>query len=277
MAFFRRSKNNQNNETVESTQVEKSKPGTDSAHRSTEAKPRLEDPQESSPQRVGIVSGVLSTSAESDGLSQFGAVVERRFGPGSERDPLPPRHVAADGALNPSRDAFDENEARRTLETDLDEDAESPKLEVDPMGLIGHATTITGDIVAKEDLEIQGTIDGSVRLVDHRVTVGSDGIVNAAVEAHSVLVIGKITGDVIATELVEIKAGGVIGGDVKAPRVIMNDGAIVIGGLDMSAALPLGEASSASESPSSSESPTPDRPRLMRVELSNGPTSKESI
>jgi cytoskeletal protein CcmA (bactofilin family) len=284
MEFFRRNKNNQNNETVESIQVEKLKPGTDSAHRSTDPKPCLDDPQESSPQRVGIVSGDLSTSAESDGLSQFGAVVERRFGPGSERDPLPPRHAAADGALNPSRDAFDENEARRTLETDLDdEDAESPKLEVDPMGLIGHATTITGDIVAKEDLEIQGTIDGSVRLVDHRVTVGSDGIVNAAVEAHSVLVIGKITGDVIATELVEIKAGGVIGGDVKAPRVIMNDGAIVIGGLDMSAALPLGEASSSSEPPasseppSSSESPTPDRLRLMRVELSNGPTSKESI
>jgi hypothetical protein len=67
--FFRRNKNNQNNETVESTQVEKSKPETDSAHRSTDPKPRRDDPQESSPQRVGIVSGVLSTSAESDGLS----------------------------------------------------------------------------------------------------------------------------------------------------------------------------------------------------------------
>jgi cytoskeletal protein CcmA (bactofilin family) len=277
MAFFRRNKNTENDDTVESSQAEKPKPELRLADRLTDPNPHRDGHQESSPQRVGIVSGVLSTSAESEGLSQFGAVVERRFGPGPERDSLPPRHVAADSALNPCRDAIDAREAPRAVETDLDEDAESPNLEVDPMGLIGHATTITGDIVAKEDLEIQGTIDGSVRLVDHRLTIGSDGIVNASVEAHTVLVIGKITGDVIATELVEIKAGGVIGGDVKAPRVIMNDGAIVIGGLDMSAALPLGESPLVSESLSASESPTPERPRLMRVELPDGPTSNESI
>jgi cytoskeletal protein CcmA (bactofilin family) len=269
MVIFRRSKNKKNDEDDESTQPEKSKPDHDVAHRSADSKPRRDGPLETSPQRVGVVSGILSTSAESDGLSQFGAVVERRFGPDPERDSLPPRHVAADSTLNPGRDAFDEHEHRGTVETDLDEDAESPKLEVDPMALIGHATTITGDIVAEEDLEIQGTIEGSVRLVDHRVTIGSDGIVNATVEAHTVLVIGKITGDVIATELVEIKAGGVIGGDVKAPRVIMNDGAIVIGALDMSAALPISSGISASESP------TPERPRLMRVELPDDPTSKK--
>jgi cytoskeletal protein CcmA (bactofilin family) len=279
MAFFRRNKNTENDDTVESSQAEKPKPELRLADRLTDPNPHRDGHQESSPQRVGIVSGVLSTSAESEGLSQFGAVVERRFGPGPgpERDSLPPRHVAADSAFNPCRDAIDAREAPRAVETDLDEGAESPNLEVDPMGLIGHATTITGDIVAKEDLEIQGTIDGSVRLVDHRLTIGSGGIVNASVEAHTVLVIGKITGDVIATELVEIKAGGVIGGDVKAPRVIMNDGAIVIGGLDMSAALPLGESPLVSESPSASESPTPERPRLMRVELPDGPTSNESI
>ena len=276
MAFFRRNKNTENDETVEATQVETPQQEHDLAHRLIGPKPRRDGPQESSPQRVGIVSGVLSTSAESDGLSQFGAVVERRFGPDSDPkgDSLPPRHVAADSDLSLHRDELDEHDALRTVEMDLDEDAESPKLEVDPMGLIGHATTIIGDIVAKEDLEIQGTIDGSVRLADHRVTIGSDGIVNATVEAHTVLVIGKITGDVIATELVEISAGGVIGGDVKAPRVIMNDGAIVIGGLDMSAALRPGEAPLASEP--ASESPTPDRPRLMRVELPVGTMANKS-
>jgi hypothetical protein len=127
------------------------------------------------------------------------------------------------------------------------------------------------------------------------VVVGSDGIVNAIVEAHSVLVIGKITGNVIATELVEVNAGGVIEGDVKAPRIIMNDGAIVIGSLDMSAASSSGVATSASApdpipappstpdsvpdsapvSASNSDSLPPVRPRLMKVEVSDDPLSEK--
>lgn len=261
MEFFRRNKNK-----IEKHEAE---PGPDRTDRA----PRRDEPVETSPQRVGIVSGILSTSADSDGLSQFASVVERRFAPDPERDSLPKRHVPEGNVENhPSleeREEFVECEPLRVIEPSVDEEAESLKLEVDPMAHIGHATTITGDIVAEEDLEIQGTIEGSVRLPDHRVTVGSDGIVNATVDAHTVLVIGKITGNVVATELVEIKSGGVVGGDVKAPRVIMNDGAIVIGKLDMSAALP-----SRAESPVAEPS-NPERPRLMRVELADPQSSEE--
>jgi cytoskeletal protein CcmA (bactofilin family) len=100
-------------------------------------------------------------------------------------------------------------------------------------------------------------------------------------------VIGKITGNVVATELVEVNAGGVIEGDVKAPRVIMNDGAIVIGALDMSAGLTSGVAvststststsasASASTSKSGSESLPPVRARLMKVELPDDPLAKK--
>lgn len=261
MEFFRRNKNK-----IKKHEAEPDPERTDRA-------PRRDDPVETSPQRVGIVSGILSTSADSDGLSQFASVVERRFAPDPERDSLPKRHVPEGNVENhPSleeREEFVECEPLRVIEPSVDEEAESLKLEVDPMAHIGHATTITGDIVAEEDLEIQGTIEGSVRLPDHRVTVGSDGIVNATVDAHTVLVIGKITGNVVATELVEIKSGGVVGGDVKAPRVIMNDGAIVIGKLDMSAALP-----SRAESPVAEPS-NPERPRLMRVELADPQSSEE--
>jgi len=232
------------------------------------SKPERDHSVETSPQRVGIVSGVLSHPADFDGPSRFDSVVERRFGPDCEgKDP-----IADDDGNGSSREAFVENEEPGSNESLVDKDAESPKLEVDPMAHIGHATTITGDVVAEEDLEIDGTIEGSVRLPNHRVTIGSDGIVKASVEAHTVLVIGKITGDVTATELVEIKAGGVIGGDVKAPRVIMNDGAIVVGGLDMSAALATAGAASISESS------TPERPGLMRVERPDeSPAEEESV
>jgi len=219
---------------------------------------------ESSPQRVGVVSGILTTSATLGGSSHVGEIVDRHFGPAGkgggptkdakkaerrdrERAPLPPQH-----------------ETLRVVESrpNEDEEMELPRLEVDPMAHIGHETTITGSIVAKEDLEIEGTIEGSIRLADHQLTVGCDGLVKANVEAHTVLVLGRISGDVVASELVEIKAGGVIGGDVKSPRVIMHDGGVVVGGLDMSAALPSsGQAALVDEV-------MPSRPKLIRVEPS---------
>jgi cytoskeletal protein CcmA (bactofilin family) len=326
MAFFTRNKNQgkhpendegkgknpDKGEKAESYRFEKSNAKDEQARRPADRKPRRDDSQETSPQRVGIVSGVLSTPADSDDLSQFGAVVERRFGPGSARDSTVVAKLVT-RRVKISRDEITRAQGNRSsgrvveppLDIELDVDAddetqESPKLEVDPMALIGQATTITGNIVAEEDLEIQGTIDGSVRLAKHRVVVGSDGIVNAIVEAHAVLVIGKISGNVIATELVEVNAGGVIEGDVKAPRIIMHDGAIVIGSLDMSAASSSGVGMSASapgsaadpdpapsptpvpdsvpESASNSESLPPVRPRLMKVEVSDDPLSeKDSI
>jgi len=287
MAIFRRnkdqSKNQDKGDKTVSYRFEKSIAEDDQVRPSTDPKARRDDPQESSPQRVGIVSGVLSTSADSDDLSQFGAVVERRFGPNSERDPKSSGQVITNRVEDSSHEAIgahDDLSRGRVVDSPFDDAAddeilESPKLEVDPMALIGHATTITGNIVAEEDLEIQGTIEGSVRLAKHRVVVGSDGIVKATVEAHSVLVIGKITGNVVATELVEVNAGGVIEGDVKAPRVIMNDGAIVIGALDMSTGLPSGVAVSTSTSISDSESLPPVRARLMKVELPDDPLAKK--
>lgn len=103
---------------------------------------------------------------------------------------------------------------------------------------VGKATTFTGKIVADEDLEVLGTVEGSIQLDQHHLTVGISGVVKADVEANSVLVIGRVTGNVSATDVVEIRGGGYIGGDVTGPRIIMEDGAIVIGALDMKAALP---------------------------------------
>lgn len=200
---------------------------------------------ENNPQKVGVVSGVLVGSEDRDdeGATPFADVVARRFGPeesSADADSasvietplrsLPPVHAEA-------------------------ELLESPDLEVDPMGHIGSSTTITGNIVAEEDLEIQGTIEGMVKLAENRATIGEEGVVKGQVSARSVLVIGRVQGDVHATDVVEIKSGGQIGGDVKAPRVIMQDGAIVIGSLDMSAALPKSSAAPSFSQPSFSQTP----------------------
>ena len=234
---------------------------------------------ETSPQKVGVVSGVLSTTAETgeSGSSLFGDVVSRRFGPnddeGAERG-LPPRYEAEtmnedspsedrspDGTSEPSgRDHL------RAVAPLFPDHPATPDLEVDPMAHIGRATTITGNIVADEDLEIQGVVEGSVRLANHQVTIGAEGHVKASVDAEMVMVYGRITGDVIASDLVEIEKGGIVGGDIRAPRIVMHDGAIVVGSLDMSAALPNGGANF--EAP---EEPEPPRPHLAPV------TSSEEV
>lgn len=215
--------------------------------------------------RVGIVSEVLSPPGDPEQTGPFADVVERRFGPDAARpttngsgqraaveiviaDKLPPRRNSRPRVDNLLDDRLD--------------GSDSLNLEIDAVALIGNGTTITGKIVSEEDLEIQGTVEGSIHLDNHRVTVGAEGIVNATVEAKSVEVVGKITGDVIATEVVEIQPGGVITGDVKAPRVIMNDGGIVVGGMDMSAAL----AGQAASDQAKSSAADPDRPKLIKVE-----------
>jgi cytoskeletal protein CcmA (bactofilin family) len=224
---------------------------------------------ETSPQRVGVVSGILTTSATLGGSLPIGEIVDRHFGPTTRETEM--RDDPTDGPNGSPDDRAEHgpedvpalpprHEHLRAVENRPEEEMDFPRLEVDPMAHVGHETTITGTIVAMEDLEIQGTIEGSIRLADHQLTVGSDGFVKANVEAHSVLVLGRISGDVVASEWVEIKAGGVIGGDVKSPRVIMHDGAVVVGGLDMSAALPSSGLSSIGEEC------MPERPKLIRVE-----------
>ena len=245
--------------------------------------------RESSPQRVGVVSGVLSTPATGGANDErlFGDVVARRFGPAPTADDeetvvedeaastraLPPRRADVREAIAPQGpDAQDTTTGRDGLrvvaplfpdQPPLDDE---PALEVDSMAHIGRATTITGNIVSEEDLEIQGTVEGSVRLSNHQVTIGAEGHVKASVDAEVVMVYGKVTGDIVASDLVEIEKGGIVGGDVKAPRIVMHDGAIVVGRLDMSAALPNGGGQyESSVEHDDDEGDTSDRPRLAPV------------
>lgn len=229
---------------------------------------------ETSPQKVGVVSSVLPTGSGPDEQTPFSDIVAKRFGPSGEPKAKPPvadAPTVAEPAILSTDSASDDAAAEtpqaardhlRSVETLFT--SEEPELETDPMANIGRATTITGNIVAEEDLEIHGTIEGSVRLVEHQVTVGTDGLVKASVEANIVLVHGNITGDVTAADLIEVKPGGIVGGDVKAPRVIMHDGAVIVGSLDMSAALPSSGNASKSDKETAKKG---ERPVLKQVEL----------
>ncbi len=101
------------------------------------------------------------------------------------------------------------------------------------MAHIGKSITIQGDLSGDEDLVIDGTVDGKVELPNNQLTIGAHGTIRAELHAKSVLVIGRVTGDVHGSERVEIQATGIVEGDVTAPRLVIAEGGVVNGSVHM--------------------------------------------
>ena len=115
------------------------------------------------------------------------------------------------------------------------------------MANIGKSITIKGDLSGNEDLVIEGTVEGRVDLPDNQVTIGANGNVRAEVHAKAVIVIGKLTGNVRGSERIEIQATGSVEGDVSAPRLVVAEGAVLNGSIEMGAAATQSQAKVASK------------------------------
>jgi cytoskeletal protein CcmA (bactofilin family) len=99
--------------------------------------------------------------------------------------------------------------------------------------MIGPSITITGDVSGSENLLIEGTVEGEIRIPAHEVTVGSAGQVSANVHASTVRIEGNVRGDISGEEKVIIARQGNVRGNIVAPRVTLEDGAIFKGSIDM--------------------------------------------
>lgn len=102
------------------------------------------------------------------------------------------------------------------------------------MAIIGKSIVIKGDLTGEEDLVIEGRVEGKVHLPKNRLTIGQSGNVTADVHAQSVVVIGRVAGNVSAGERLEIQATGTVEGDVRAPRLAVQEGAVMNGSIEMS-------------------------------------------
>jgi len=98
---------------------------------------------------------------------------------------------------------------------------------------IGKSIVINGELSGSEDLTIEGRVDGKIELRDHVLTVGSNGRIKAQITAKAIVVLGQVTGNLNATEKVDIKETGSVEGDVVAPRVAIADGSHFKGSIDM--------------------------------------------
>ena len=111
-----------------------------------------------------------------------------------------------------------------------------PKREV-PLGggmaYIGKTVKVKGELSGREDLYVDGEVEGTVELRDHNLTVGPNGRVKANLHAKDITIIGKVEGNVRAIDKVEIRKSGSLIGDIITSRSIIEEGAYVKGSIEM--------------------------------------------
>jgi cytoskeletal protein CcmA (bactofilin family) len=98
---------------------------------------------------------------------------------------------------------------------------------------IGKAVKIAGQIFSREDLYVDGDVEGTIELMDHKLTIGPNGKVHAGVKAREVVALGAIQGNVEASERIEIRKDAKLVGDIKTARIVIEDGAYFKGSIDI--------------------------------------------
>ena len=112
--------------------------------------------------------------------------------------------------------------------------AGAPATAAKPAGpcVIGTKTTVKGEISGDEEILVEGTVEGQIK-INKDLRVGPGGVVKATVDAQSVVVSGELIGDCHAAHRVEIQATGRLTGNIRAPRVVIAEGAVFKGNSDM--------------------------------------------
>ncbi len=98
---------------------------------------------------------------------------------------------------------------------------------------IGKSVQIRGEVKGNEDMVVEGLIEGTVTLTEHRLTIGANAHVTANVTARDVVVQGNLQGDIHAAGRVELRSGSVVNGDIRAARLSVEDNAIFSGKVEL--------------------------------------------
>ncbi len=100
---------------------------------------------------------------------------------------------------------------------------------------IGRSLVIKGEISGSESIYVDGRIEGTINLAEHRVTIGRNGNVAANINAKEVVIMGKVTGNVDCSDRLDIRSEGSLTGDVVTHRISVEDGALLKGSVQVRA------------------------------------------
>jgi len=98
---------------------------------------------------------------------------------------------------------------------------------------IGKAVRVVGQIYTKEDLNVDGDVEGTIESTDNKVTIGTTGRVQASVKAREVVIFGQVQGNVEAADKVDIRREAKLVGDITTARISIEDGALFKGSIDI--------------------------------------------
>jgi len=136
----------------------------------------------------------------------------------------------------PARPSEAERPAMTSATTPISEAAPAPRpvaATTADQATIGKSLVIKGEVSGSESLYIDGRVEGSINLSGNRVTVGRNGVVAANINAREIVVLGKVRGNLTASDRVDIRSDGSLTGDVVAARISIEDGAYFKGGIDI--------------------------------------------
>jgi cytoskeletal protein CcmA (bactofilin family) len=150
-----------------------------------------------------------------------------------EDEPLRPSYTPPAPPANPVS-VHNTVEARK--ETSTVSSMPPARFEAEPRGgaaTIGKAVKVVGQIFSREDLYVDGEVEGTVEALEHKLTIGPNGTVRATVKAREVVALGTIQGNVEATDKIEIRKDAKLTGDIRTARIIIEDGAYFKGSIDI--------------------------------------------
>jgi cytoskeletal protein CcmA (bactofilin family) len=138
---------------------------------------------------------------------------------------------------------------------------------------IGLSIVIKGELSGSEDLTIEGLVEGTIRLKDHVLTIGPNGRIKADVFAKSVIVLGDVTGNVTASDKVDIH--GSVEGDIVSPGVTIAEGAHFRGAIDMQRKAATPQPKAGKPEPPDQDAPEQDDPEEDAPELQTASAAQD--
>ena len=176
-----------------------------------------------------------------------------------KEDEIPPLRPAA--PATPAAAAENKRESNVMSSPSRNFDPE-PRIAAAGSATLGKNVTVKGQIFSREDLTIDGEVEGTVECHEHRLTIGPNGRVHAGLKAREIVIYGSIQGNVDAAEKIDIKKEAKLVGDIKTSRIMIEDGAYFKGSIDITkaAAQPQRPQSAAAPANAGTQAPVPPAP-----------------